>query len=69
LFKILIILKFNLGIAAIGSHIIKTVKKSIFVISLADSFSNLVLSTLSILFLVVSLQALKIAFNSSFLLS
>ena len=49
LFRRLITLKSNLGTAAIGSYIVGTVKKPIFIISSADSSSNLILFTLSTL--------------------
>ena len=49
--KRLITLKSSLGIAAIGSYKIDIAKRPIFVISLANSFSSLVLFTLSALFL------------------
>ena len=58
--------------AAIGSHIIEIVGRPILAISSTDSSSNLVLSTLSILFtlsLVVLPWALKIAFTSSLIFS
>jgi hypothetical protein len=62
-------LKFSLGTAAIGSHIVGMVKRSILVTSSADSSGNLVLSTLSALSLAVSLRALKIVFTLSLISS
>ena len=48
-----------------GSYKVKIVKRPIFITSLTDSFSSLVLFTLFILFLAILPQALKIAFYSS----
>jgi len=61
----LITLKSSSEIAAIGSYKVGTVKRPIFVTSSANSFSSSVLSTSSALSLVVLLQALKTAPNSS----
>ena len=55
LFRRLLTLRFNLGIVAIGSHKVGIVGRLIFIISLADSFGSLVLSTLSALSLAVLL--------------
>ena len=51
----LITLKFNLEIVAIGFYEVGTAERPIFITSSANSFSSLVLSTLSVLFLVVLL--------------
>ena len=61
----LITLKFSLRIVVIGFHIIEMAERPIFTTSLINSFSNLVLFTLSALSLVVLLWALKMAFNLS----
>jgi len=65
----LITLRSSLGTAAIGSYVIGTVGRPILITSLANSSSNLVLSTLSILFLTVLPWALKTAPNSSLISS
>ena len=65
----LIILKSNLGTAAIDSYIVGMVKRPIFVTFLANSSSNLALLTLSALSLTVLPQALKIAPTSSLISS
>jgi len=55
--------------AAIGSYIVGTAGRSILIIFFANSFSSLVLSTLSILPLAVLPQSLKTAPNFSSLIS
>ena len=65
----LITLRSSLGIVAIGSYKVGTVKRPILIISLANSFGSLDLSTLSALFLAVLLWALKTAFNLSLISS
>jgi len=65
----LITLSSSLGTAAIGSYIVRTTGRLILVTSLANSSSNLALSTLSALSLVVLLQASKIAPTSSLISS
>ena len=65
LFKRLLILKFNLGIVAIGFYKVETAKRPIFINFLFNSFSSLILYILLFLFLVVLLQALKIALSLS----
>jgi len=61
----LIILRFSLRTAAIGSHKIGTVGRPILITSSADSSGSSVLSTLSVLSLVALPQASKTAPNSS----
>jgi len=54
-FRKLITLRFNLGIVVIGSYKVGTAERPIFITSSTNNSSNLVLSTLSILFLAVLL--------------
>jgi len=61
----LITLKFNLGIAAIGSYKVGTAGRPIFITSSANNSGSSVLSTSSALSLAVSLRASKEAPNSS----
>jgi len=65
----LTVLKSSLGTAAIGFYVVGTVKRPIFLTFSANSSSNLVLSTLSTLSLVVLLRALKTAFTLSLISS
>ena len=65
----LITLRSSLGIAAIGSYKVGMAGRPILITSLANSSSNLALSTLSALSLVVLPQALKIAPTSSLISS
>jgi len=55
LFKKLITLKSNLRIVAKSFYEVRIAKKPIFITSLANSFSNSILSTLSALFLSILL--------------
>ena len=69
LYKRLTTLKSNLKTTAINSYKVGTVKKPIFITSLANNSSSSVLFTLSALSLAVLPWALKTAFNSSSIFS